>query len=113
MFIKIREDRINVEQINTYLFNDKTRVLTICFLNDAVRIYHGATKLVQELDRVCNPKELRGLEEDIPKATYIRELDEGIDICCTTCRFEELELDELPCMECNVAYSNWEAKDEN
>lgn len=62
MFIKIREDRINVEQINTYLFNDTTKVLTICFLNDAVRIYHGATKLVQELDRVCNPKELRGLE---------------------------------------------------
>ena len=112
MFIKIGEDRINVEQINTYLFNDKTKVLTICFLNDAVRIYHDATKLVQELDRVCNPKELRGLEEAIPKATYIRELDEGIDIRCTTCKFEELELYELPCMECTADYSDWEAKDE-
>ena len=112
MFIKIREDRINVEQINTYLFNDKTKVLTICFLNDAVRIYHGATKLVQELDRVCNPKELKGLEEAIPKATAIREVDEGIDISCTTCKFEELELYELPCMECSADYSDWEAKDE-
>lgn len=112
MFIKIGEDRINVEQINTYLFNNKTKVLTICFLNDAVRIYHDATQLVQELDRVCNPKELRGLEEVIPKATYIRELDEGIDICCPTCKFEGLELNSLACMECNAAYSNWKAKDE-
>ena len=112
MFIKIGEDRINVEQINTYLFNDKTKVLTICFLNDAVRIYHGATKLVQELDRVCNPKELRGLEEAIPKTTYIRELDGGTGIRCTTCRFEELELDELPCIKCSAHYSSWEAKDE-
>ena len=110
MFIKIGEDRINVEQINTYLFNDKTKVLTICFLNDAVRIYCGATKLVQELDRVCNPKELRGLEEAIPKTTI--RLDEGINICCSTCRFEELELDELPCMECIAVYNNWEAKNE-
>ena len=112
MFIKIGEDRINVVQINTYLFNDKTKVLTICFLNDAVRIYCGATKLVQELDRVCNPKELRGLEEAIPKATYIREVDEGLVMCCDNCRFEELELDELPCMKCSANYSNWEAKDE-
>ena len=112
MFIKIGEDRINVEQINTYLFNNKTKVLTICFLNDAVRIYHDATQLVQELDRVCNPKELKGLGEAIPKATYTRELDEELVICCTTCKFEELELYELPCMECNVDYSNWKAKDE-
>jgi hypothetical protein len=67
MYIKIREDRINVEQINTYLFNDTTKVLTICFLNDAVRIYHGATKLVQELDRVCNPKELKSVVEVVTK----------------------------------------------
>lgn len=113
MFIKIREDRINVEQINTYLFNDTTKVLTICFLNDAVRIYHNATKLVQELDRVCNPKELKGLEEAIPKATYMLKLDEGINICCSTCKFEELELYELPCMKCSVDYSDWENKDEN
>ena len=112
MFIKIGEDRINVEQVNTYLFSDKTKVLTICFLNDAVRIYHNATKLVQELDRVCNPKELRGLEEAIPNSTYIRELWENLGNCCITCKFEELELDGLPCMECNVAYNNWEAKDE-
>ena len=112
MFIKIGEDRINVEQINIYLFNDKTQVLTICFLNDAVRIYCGATKLVQELDRVCNPKELKGLEEAIPKATYIGALDEGINICCSTCKFEELGLYELPCMECSADYSDWEAKDE-
>ena len=111
MFIKIREDRINVEQISTYLFNDKTKVLTMCFLNDAVRIYHGATQLVQELDRVCNPKELRGLEEAIPKVTI--RLDEGINICCSTCKFEELGLYELPCMECSADYSDWEAKDEN
>ena len=112
MFIKIGEDRINVAQINTYLFNDKTQVLTICFLNDAVKIYCGATKLVQELDRVCNPKELRGLEEAIPKATYIGALDEGINICCSTCKFEELDLDELPCSNCDRNRSNWEAEDE-
>ena len=94
MFIKIGEDRINVEQINTYLFNDKTKVLTICFLNDAVRIYHNATKLVQELDRVCNPKELKGLEEVTSKSIYVKELDE------------------LPCRKCNSDYNNWEAKDE-
>ena len=94
MFIKIREDRISVEQINTYLFNDTTKVLTICFLNDAVRIYHDATKLVQELDRVCNPKELKGLEE-VTNSTYIREL--GLHYC----------------MECNADYNNWENKDEN
>lgn len=112
MYIKIGEDRINVEQINTYLFNAKTKVLTICFLNDAIRIYHDATKLVQELDRVCNPKELKGLEEVTSKSTYIKELDEGLVMCCSNCRFEELELDELPCMECNADYNNWEAKDE-
>ena len=112
MFIKIGEDRFNVEQINTYLFNDTTKVLTICFLNDAVRIYHDATKLVQELDRVCNPKELKGLEELTSKSTYVKELDEGLVICCSTCKFEELELYELPCMECSADYSNWEAKDE-
>lgn len=110
MFIKIGEDRINVEQVNTYLFSDKTKVLTICFLNDAVRIYHDATKLVQELDRVCNPKELKGLGEAIPKVTI--RLDEGINICCSTCKFEELGLYELPCMECSADYSDWEAKDE-
>ena len=112
MFIKIGEDRINVEQINTYLFNDKTKVLTICFLNDAVRIYHNATKLVQELDRVCNPKELKGLEE-VTNSTYIRELDENLGKCCATCRFEELKLGLHYCMECNADYNNWENKDEN
>ena len=112
MFIKIGEDRINVEQINTYLFNDKTQVLTICFLNDAVKIYHNATKLVQELDKVCNPKELKGLEEVTSKSTYVKELDELPCMECSNCRFEELELDELPCRNCNADYSNWEAKDE-
>lgn len=112
MFIKIREDRINVEQINTYLFSDKTKVLTICFLNDAVRIYHNATKLVQELDRVCNPKELKGLEEVTSKSIYVKELDELLCRECNNCRFEELELDELPCRKCDTVYNNWEAKDE-
>ena len=106
MFIKIGEDRINVEQINTYLFNDKTKVLTICFLNDAVRIYHGATKLVQELDRVCNPKELKGLADEI------KPIQIPVDNQCETCKYYENLMSDVPCDTCNADGNNWEAKDE-
>ena len=111
MFIKIGEDRINVEQINTYLFNDTTKVLTICFLNDAVRIYHNATKLVQELDRVCNPKELKGLGE----------ASEVITKNCETCAYyqEGKQPDGILWQSCdhdfecaNIYEFHYKAKDE-
>ena len=115
MFIKIGEDRINVEQINTQLFNDKTQVLTICFLNDAVRIYCGATKLVQELDRVCNPKELRG------ELMRSNEEKETLNSCETCVYYQEgKQPDGILWQSCdhyfecaNIYEFHYKAKDEN
>ena len=64
MYICIGTCRINVNQIQTYIFEQTTGVITIFFTGDSYQIFtnkeYDLDILILELDRVCNPKELKG-----------------------------------------------------
>ena len=64
MYICIGTHRINVDQIQTYSFEQKAGVITIFFIGDSYQIFtnkdYDLDILILELDRVCNPKVLKG-----------------------------------------------------
>ena len=64
MYICIGTHRINVGQIQTYIFEQKAGVITIFFTGDSYQIFtnkdYDLDILILELDRVCNPKVLKG-----------------------------------------------------
>ena len=64
MYICIGTHRINVDQIQTYSFEQKAGVITIFFTDESYQIFtskeYDLDILILELDRVCNPKVLKG-----------------------------------------------------
>ena len=64
MYICIGTHRINVDQIQTYSFEQKAGVITIFFIESDYIIFtseeYDLDILILELDRVCNPKVLKG-----------------------------------------------------
>lgn len=64
MYICIGTRRINVEQVQTYSFDQKAGVIIIFFTNESLMRFEGKDYdldiLILELDRVCNPKVLKG-----------------------------------------------------
>lgn len=64
MYICIGTDRINVDHIQTYSFDQTAGVITIFFTGDSYQIFtnkdYDLDTLILELDRVCNPKVLKG-----------------------------------------------------
>ena len=64
MYICIGTHRINVGQIQTYSFEEKAGVITIFFTDSSLMRFdckdYDLDTLILELDRVCNPKELKG-----------------------------------------------------
>ena len=64
MYICIGTHRINVDQIQTYSLEEKAGVLIIFFTDDALLRFdykdYDLDILILELDRVCNPKVLKG-----------------------------------------------------
>ena len=64
MYICIGTHRINVDQIQTYSFEQKAGVITIFFTDSSLMRFdckeYDLDILILELDRVCNPKVLKG-----------------------------------------------------
>ena len=64
MYICIGTHRINVDQIQTYNFEQTAGVIIIFFTNETLMRFDGKDYaldiLILELDRVCNPKVLKG-----------------------------------------------------
>lgn len=64
MYICIGTHRINVDQIQTYSFEYKAGVITIFFTDSSLMrfdcIEYDLDTLILELDRVGNPKVLKG-----------------------------------------------------
>ena len=64
MYICIGTHRINVDQIQTYSFEHKAGVICIFFTDSSFMWFEGKDYdldiLILELDRVCNPKVLKG-----------------------------------------------------
>jgi hypothetical protein len=64
MYICIGTHRINVDQIQTYSFEEKAGVIIIFFTDSSLISFDGKDYdldiLILELDRVCNPKVLKG-----------------------------------------------------
>ena len=64
MYICIGTHRINVDQIQTYKFEQTAGVIIIFFTNETLMRFDGKDYdldiLILELDRVCNPKVLKG-----------------------------------------------------
>ena len=64
MYICIGTHRINVGQIQTYSFEQKAGVICIFFTDSSFMRFEGRDydldTLILELDRVCNPKVLKG-----------------------------------------------------
>ena len=64
MYICIGTHRINVDQIQTYNFEQTAGVIIIFFTNETLIIFtseeYDLDTLILELDRVCNPKVLKG-----------------------------------------------------
>ena len=64
MYICIGTHRINVDQIRTYRLEVTAEALNIFFTDDALMrfdcIDYDLDILILELDRVCNPKVLKG-----------------------------------------------------
>lgn len=64
MYICIGAHRINVDQIQTYSFEEKVGVICIFFTDSSFMRFEGKEYdldiLILELDRVCNPKVLKG-----------------------------------------------------
>ena len=64
MYICIGKDRINVDQIQTYSFEQKAWVIIIFFTDETLLRFdckeYELDILILELDRVCNPKVLKG-----------------------------------------------------
>ena len=64
MYICIGTHRINVGQIQTYIFEQTTGVITIFFTGDSYQIFtnkdYDLDTLLLELDRVSNTKVLKG-----------------------------------------------------
>lgn len=64
MYICIGKDRINVDQIQTYSFEQKAGVIIIFFTDESLMRFdckeYDLDILILELDRVCNPKVLKG-----------------------------------------------------
>ena len=64
MYICIGTHRINVDQIQTYSLEENAGVLIIFFIDDSMIKFdckdYDLDILILELDRVCNPKFLKG-----------------------------------------------------
>ena len=64
MYICIGTHRINVDQIQTYSFEQEAGVIIIFFTDEAYQRFtnkeYDLDILILELDRVCNPKVLKG-----------------------------------------------------
>ena len=64
MYICIGTHRINVDQIQTYSFEQKAGVITLFFTDSSLMRFNSKDydldTLILELDRVCNPKVLKG-----------------------------------------------------
>lgn len=64
MYICIGTHRINVDQIRTYRLEVTAEALIIFFTDDALLRFddkdYDLDILILELDRVCNPKVLKG-----------------------------------------------------
>ena len=64
MYICIGTHRINVDQIQTYSFEEKAGVIVIFFTDSSMISFdckdYDLDVLILELDRVCNPKVLKG-----------------------------------------------------
>lgn len=64
MYICIGTYRINVDQIQTYAFEEKAGVIVIFFTDSSMISFdckdYDLDVLILELDRVCNPKVLKG-----------------------------------------------------
>lgn len=64
MYICIGTHRINVDQIQTYSLEENAGVLIIFFIDDSMIKFdckdYDLDILILELDRVCNPKVLKG-----------------------------------------------------
>ena len=64
MYICIGTHRINVDQIQTYSFEEKAGVIVIFFTDSSMISFdykdYDLDILILELDRVCNPKVLKG-----------------------------------------------------
>ena len=110
MYICIGTNRINVEQIQTYNFEQTAGVIIIFFTNETLMRFDGKEYdldiLILELDRVCNPKVLKG------KLDEIKPIQIPIDKKCATCKYYENLMSDVPCNTCNPDGNNWEAEDE-
>ena len=64
MYICIGTHRINVDQIQTYSLEEKAGVIVIFFTDSSMISFdckdYDLDILILELDRVCNPKVLKG-----------------------------------------------------
>ena len=64
MYLCIGTHRINVDQIQTYSFEQEAGVIIIFFTDEAYQRFtnkeYDLDILILELDRVCNPKVLKG-----------------------------------------------------
>ena len=64
MYICLGSHRINVDKKQTYRFEQKARVIIIFFTNESLMRFddkeYDLDILILELDRVCNPKVLKG-----------------------------------------------------